>query len=109
MNDRALVQELRNAVEETALVDLLLHKRDQVPDPKRLSPQKRVEVERTLLQYELINPDIDLCPAWYSMPKGRRVAERLVASRTSGPGGLAAVEKALMRFIQARRPDWMKQ
>ncbi|MFJ6281301.1 hypothetical protein [Arthrobacter subterraneus] len=107
MNDDALVQQLRNTPEETALVWLLPYQDERAgnSDEPQLDDHQRVEVERNLIRHELIDPELDLTHTWYLTPRGRRVAEKLIISRTRGPGRRAAVEKALMRFIDDEEPQ----
>jgi hypothetical protein len=112
MNEDLLVQQLHNTLEETALVWLLPYQEERTGENEETLPlddHQRLEVERNLLHLELIDPELDLPHTWYLTPRGRRVAEKLVTNRRSGPGRRASVEKALMRFIDDDEPQLLSE
>lgn len=112
MNEDLLVHELRDTLEETALVWLLPYDEGHAGEHEEQLPlddYQRLEVERNLLRHELIDPELDLTHTWYLTPRGRRIAEKLVARRTSGAGRRALVEKALMRFIDDDEPQLLSE
>jgi hypothetical protein len=104
MNDETVMHEIYGEpVEETLL---LLHQRGGYIDYNDPQERDRVtyELHRELERYGLVDIETSDSDGMSLSLQGRRVAERIIASRTRGPYRRDAVHKALLAYLDSGEP-----
>ncbi|TYC96618.1 hypothetical protein FQ377_13580 [Arthrobacter echini] len=64
-----------------------------------------VEAMEFFARHKLISDEFSVAAGWDLLPKGRRIADAIIESRTSGALRDDALEKGLLRFITEQHPD----